>query len=51
MDKKISVSPFDTCIKGHPTKTMQDFVYDNGNRRRCRKCVEIENDGKKRRKS
>lgn len=48
-DTSIKLSPFATCIKGHPTKTKEDFIYDNSNRRHCRKCVEEENSKKRKR--
>lgn len=47
--KNIKTSPFTKCLNGHSTTTEKDYIYDNMNRRKCRKCVEDENKNKKRR--
>ena len=34
------VSPFSTCLNGHPTRVDRDFVYGKNGSRQCRACAE-----------
>lgn len=49
-ERKLSLSPFKTCMKGHENIYEDQLIYDNQKRRVCRQCAEENKTGRKRAK-